>query len=610
MLAREAQTAIQGGFAIDFVIILPFVALFAVALAAQIVIVKLVKEGGDKKHYRRHGAITMACVAVIVGVASLITTFVQISGLSQDNERNIFGISVRENFDSFQFKIPFFRSFGTFALAYRNVFTNTQASSGIVYQRDWDETRDYFAGEAQRADKFCYYQHGETQSPDNKGYTTSCNDQSHLSPDEGNNLLVILLESFEDFMIHPKFTPAIYGLQQRSIVFDNFYGHNKTDVSEASVIFGSYPMTMGIVPAWNQVSGNHSGDTRNPNFTQSFPFSMPSVLGEQGYGARNYFHDSSASHYSRSYTHPAYGFEEAYFLEDFPIGPKYDTTTRWRSDWVWNVPEREFFEHAVDLILPEKQEDPFFSFITTINAHGTYGLRENLPEIYNESFDFLTEHEDEYLEEYKSLLTPSQFINFKVAMAKAMVADNGIAYLLEQLEARDGMADGATMADETTILVFADHNAYGNNLSFNVKQSGRNTSPAHKIPAFLYSPQLAKHGLKKQPLVVNKFMMHFDLVPTVFDILGIEYNPRMYLGFHAFDERENVIISRLGPVFNDKYLTDGMGVLWAYTKETPEDLVAFRENYLDLNSRWSYVHNLYSLAFQSWSNTDSGSSLI
>lgn len=581
-LVREAKAAVDAGFWIDFSIAIPFAILFIAMLVVQIILLVAIKEHDRKTSCRRHGALALTCMAIFIGGASLLATAVQVSGLSRNGERSIFGVSVRENYEELKFKIPFFQAFGTFGLVYRNFILNTQPSVKLVTARSLDETVEYFkeGEQRQKVGYFC-----------DEKCDTYCENALHFTPDANNNVIAILLESFEDFMIHPVFTPALHGLQQKSIVFDNFYSYNKTDVSEASVIFGSYPMGANIVPKWKDVSGQHSGNMMNPLITTDFPFSLPNVLHDNGYQKGNYFHNSSASHYSREYTHPLYGFEKAYFLDNFPIGPAHNDTMKWRSDWTWYVPEKDFFEHAIDLILPENEDKPFFSFITTINVHGTYEQRNNLPDVYYEKFDFITKNEDEYFADIKERFSNSQFMNFKVAMMKAMVADEGIAYLLEQLEERG-------IAENTTILAFADHNAYGNNLSYNMKQSGRNTSTAHKIPAFLYSPKLAKHQFDYEPLIINKFTMHFDLVPTLLDLLGIEYNQRMYLGFNAFDERENIIISKLGIIFNDKLTSDGMNVLWSCPSVTESDLAKFREDYLDLLYRWSFVNNLYSPEFR------------
>lgn len=580
-LVNEAKAAVGAGFWIDFSVVIPFAILFAAVLAVQIILFVAIKERDGKANYRRHGALALACIAIIIGGVSLFATVMQVSGLSRNGERSIFGVSVRENFDEFKFKIPFFQAFGTFGLVYRNIILNTQPSVKLVTARSLDETIEYFK-DGEYGDRVGYFCDGKCDM--------HCDNSLHFAPDTHNNVLAIMLESFEDFMIHPAFTPALHALQQKSIVFDNFYSYNKTDVSEASVIFGSYPLGANIVPKWKDVNGQHSGNMMNPLLATDFPFSLPNVLHSNGYQKGNYFHNSSALHYSREYTHPLYGFEKAYFLDNFQIGPAYDDTIKWRSDWTWYVPEKDFFEHAIDLILPKGKDEPFFSFITTINAHGTYEQRSNLPEVYYEKFDLITENEDEYFADVKERFSGSQFINFKVALAKAMVADDGIAYLLEQLEERG-------MADNTTILAFADHNAYGNSLSYNVKQFGRHASPAHKIPAFLYSPNLAKYQFDYEPLLVEKFTMHFDLVPTLLDLLGIEYNPRMYLGYNAFDERENIIVSKLGIIFNDKLTTDGMNVLWSCPSAAESDLAKFRDNYLDLMYRWSFVSNLYSPEF-------------
>jgi len=636
-LMSEAQAAMEGGFVIDVTIAIPFVVLIIVSIALQIVFLRLIKEhkATAKANYRRNSALVLAGVAVVIGGAGFLASVLQIGGLSQSKENNVFGISTRENFDEFKFKVPFFRDFGSFALIYRNVIMQTSPGAGMIPSRTLEDSRKFFSGEEGDFEDFtgCFF---GVACDDGE----ECVDPLHWAPDEGNNVIVIMLESFEDFMLHPEFTPALYNLRRKSVNFNNFHGNHKTDFSEASVILGSYPMNVDVVSGWND-----AGDTRNPNLTQEFPFSLPSVLLENGFGTANYFLNHDGFNYSRIFTHPAYGFDKAFFTESFPVGPDArhtsfdknrnweraddidtdepdwwkspdwwgewvdDSDRVWRSNWSWFTPEAKLLHYAIEggSFLPESDK-PFLTYFSTINAHGGYQWRDNLPSVYYQNLAWITANENiffGYLRQPPFNFNNTQFAHFKMAMARAMVADQGIAYLLWELENRPSRCGtlGKSMADETTILAFSDHNAYMNDLSFNYKRVGRHMSPAFQIPAFLYSPQLAQAvtdgDLDKRLLEVDKFVMHFDLVPTLFNILGIEVNQRMYLGFHAFDERENVVISRLGPasVFNDLFATDGMRVLWRCKSSTEADLVVFRNRYLDMVSRWSYINNIYSPHF-------------
>jgi hypothetical protein len=647
-LVSEARAAMDGGFVVDFAISIPFIALLVVATVWQITIVRLVRENSKQKKstYRRHGALVLACVATLMGGAAFLTSVLQVNNLSRSADGEVFGISTRENFDDLKFKVPFFRDFGSLALVYRNMIMQTQPGAGIIPSRTIDDSKNYFAGEGDFEDfEGCFF---GVACIDGDG----CIDPLHWAPDEGNNVIVLLLESFEDFMIHPTFTPALYNLRERSINFNNFHGNHKTDFSESAVILGSYPMHINIVSGWTR---DNAGDTRNPNLTREFPFSLPNVLLGNGFGSANYFLNHDGFNYARTYTHPTFGFDGAFFTESFPLGPVHqpntnwklvedgpawgesvtDPTRRWRNDWSWFTPEAEYLYHAIagGSFLPEGDE-PFLTFFSTINAHGGYQARDNMHEIYYQNLAWIEEYEDIYFDYLKppfGRFNARQFGHFKMAMSRAMVADQGIAFLLHELESRSDRAGTLctascelgdcvykpdafcrTMADETTILAFSDHNAYMNDLSFTYKQTGRHTSPAHNIPAFLFSPQLwsafedglmdtQEHLFGQDHFIeVDKFMMHFDLVPTLFNVLGIEVNQRMYLGFHAFDERENIVITRLGPasVFNDLFATDGIRVLWRSKCSTAEDLVLFRERYLCMINRWSHINNLYSPNFQ------------
>jgi len=547
-LVNEARMAVQAGWRINLGLIVPFAVLFAVAFGMQVLILFKLKAG--KAPLRPRVAMSLACMSVLACTVFSFIGVVSVSTLPKTKEAGIFNISVRENFDKFIFKVPFFQSFGTYGLIYRNVLMNTHPGNFAI-ERSMQESSEYFAAAG---------------APYRHRYQT-LSGESVYAPARNHNVIIVMLESFEEFFIHEKYTPALYGLRERGINFANFYGYHKTDVSEAAVILGNYPVQYNLVPDFD----NTFSDAFENRFTDNLPFSMPNVLGRNGYESRGFFHNNWGAFYRRSTTHPTFGFNRVKFLNDFPINDNFgDYEGRGDYGVVTFYPEEYFFDSAIGDIMPSGQQ--FMSFITTFNVHGGHPPGE----VYQEKFRLI---DDSDYSDYINLLGENGYFSFKETMMKAMVLDDGIQYLLNQLEARG-------LAKNTTLMLYADHQAYGEQFSLSIKQADSRSSRANKLPAFIYSPNVK--GFNHDKLVT-----HFDLTTTLFDLLGIDYNPHHYLGINAFESRENVVISRLGSVFNDKFYTDGMNIIWQADDATAADLEKFRQNYFYKVNKWGYINNMF-----------------
>ena len=101
-----------------------------------------------------------------------------------------------------------------------------------------------------------------------------------------------------------EYTPTLYAMASGGISFTEYYARDKTNVSEAMSILGSYPK-------------NSDPSTKLKNAQLSF--TLPNLLRENNY-TTNYFHANNKSFYNRDVTHgggKAYGFDTSH-LPRFP----------------------------------------------------------------------------------------------------------------------------------------------------------------------------------------------------------------------------------------------------------------------------------------------------
>ena len=176
------------------------------------------------------------------------------------------------------------------------------------------------------------------------------------------------------------------------------------------------------------------------------------------------------------------------------------------------------------------EDERFFTYITTITMHGIYYERDNLKK-----------HMDKLKEVYKPKNKNDEMeavlMNY---VTTVMEFDDALGIMMEDLEDKG-------LLDNTTILMFGDHNSYYQQLSNYVKDiENYNTenyyTDLYKVPLMIYDKDL-KHQ------IIDKFTCTSDIAPTLLDLAGINYYSNMYYGHSVFDEKESVMYSRAYGIF-------------------------------------------------------------
>jgi len=362
--------------------------------------------------------------------------------------------------------------------------------------------------------------------------------------DEGNNVIMVMMESLEWFAfsdgtynstsLSPELTPNIYALATEGTIANNFFAKSKTNISEGIGFIGSYPVGKYM----EQV-------TRNSNDNQ-YDFTLPNVLKNNGYTA-SYFHTNESTYYDRHKTHTKLGFDAIYCWDYDEFG--YDGGFDW-SEW---IKEEDFVYSAMDYMIPKKAnkniygEDAqkFFTFYSTVSTHGPYDNNSKCGDqveyknyVKYGNTQHLPESQRVHTKWYQNVLDAygdkgSQFINRLVNYQATVVGlDKAIGALVNQLKSYG-------IYDDTTIILYSDHNAYYHTISNDLKglpdteymDIGLNT-----IPLIIKSAGITSKATEQGTEIktIDRFCSAYDLLPTVLDLLGIKFNKNLYIGNSLF----------------------------------------------------------------------------
>lgn len=298
---------------------------------------------------------------------------------------------------------------------------------------------------------------------------------------ENNNIIMIMTETVEEYAIDKILTPTLYELYYGKYSFLNTYG-----VGKSNYTYDAEFKSLTSMMYYNSDNLMHTYDENQ------YTNALPHVLRNLGYKT-SYFHSFNGDFFNRNKLHPALGFEELYFEEDMT----FSDVDMWSLD-------SELFIQMKDKIVPT-QEQPFFSFITTLTSHGTHD-----------------EYRNELKEYYKKIEEDGRFNDYEIAfqtlLAAHMDLDKGLKVILDDVEDKG-------LEDETLFVIFSDHKNYSsqeitNKYSENIIYEEYDYD---RVPFAIYHKNLNQKHFTFQT-------SHYDITPTILDLLGIKYNTNYYYG--------------------------------------------------------------------------------
>lgn len=300
---------------------------------------------------------------------------------------------------------------------------------------------------------------------------------------EGKNVIVVMMESLDDWLINGEDTPAIHYMMENGIVFDNLY---TPQYSSGYTFNTEFAFNTGVYPYTNS---NAAYALANNDFS----LSLAHLFAQKGYRVNSY-HRSSPNFYNRGVMHTAFGYEKYNGFYSF-----------WETDV---SRENDLFLVRSDMAYGDMVSgEPFMSFVITYSPHLPY---DDTDATSQEALALHPEYD------------PKDEIS--VLRAKVRLTDDMFAELLQRLE-QDGLLQ------DTVIIGFTDHYAYGLLDAEYLQQVSHDAGNdiLENTPFFIYCAGM------EDAMVVEKTMQTTDLGPTIANLFGLEV-PMNIMGSDVFSE--------------------------------------------------------------------------
>ena len=314
----------------------------------------------------------------------------------------------------------------------------------------------------------------------------------------GKNLILIMMESVDDWLVTPEYMPNLYRLEQEGVDFRNYYA----PIFLAAATFNSeFTANTGLIAPEYQVRNSYYSE-------HALPYSLPNLFRDAGYRARS-FHAANPSIYNRGQIHLNFGYESYSDYGDLGM-----------DDYMLDSQLLRGYDQIVS-------DEPFFSFIITYSGHGPYTTeQQNISEPHLDRARAVIDYSA------VPYTTEAQKEEYTRAVAQAMETDAFIGGLRERLE-----ADGH--AEDTVLVLFTDHYCkyFSDTELIEAIKGTSDHNLLSNVPFVIWTEGIT-------PQVYDKYVSTMDIAPTVVDLFSLDADLRYYIGNDMFGPDGGVVYFR------------------------------------------------------------------
>lgn len=366
-----------------------------------------------------------------------------------------------------------------------------------------------------------------------------------------NNLIIVQLEGLDSWLINKNDTPTLYSMMRNSINFTNHYSYYN---GGGSTFNSEFAVNTGFI---TPVSYTQNAYTFNKN---SFPYSLAHLFKKQGY-AVNAFHMNTKEYYSRGTNYKNWGYDNYYGLVD--QNTYKDNSYYLDRELLLNEEFKEKMfgsEKFVDYIITYTNHMPFSP------EKGNCKMLLDLDSKENENVSYDLTEED-------------------CARRQAKETDYMMELLVKELKERE-------LFDKTTIVVLTDHYLYTlSDKTILDKYKNTSNNLINHTPFFIYTNNKDKKTIKTVTSQLN-------VLPTVLNLFGIDYNPNYYIGQDALSNnyQKLVFFSDYSWYDGNVYVDGGVVTNNKYINQNALEEKNYNVNYLikknDLTLKYNYFKDM------------------
>ncbi len=450
------------GFAIKKLGVMTFVWIFIMYLIGRVIKMRLLPHTTVKEENRKKSAVIRTLIAIACVIAIIVSPMFYKNEFQVDMTAFT---SPAYEYDRFTNSEVDMRIAGVYGYLSRDIQMNIKRANKTITEEDLNRIDSFF----------------EKKSDHEPNEMTGIY--------AGKNVISVLMESVDDWLVNPDDMPVLYELSQKSIYFEDFY---TPDFANGWTFNTEFAYNNGVYPYSN---GNTAASLADNSFEQS----IPSVLKKNGYTA-NMFHYNDPSYYDRGVMSKAFGYEAYHSYKDY----EKDEDTKDLSMEVdsYAVRNKALFND----IVPD-QDSPFYSFIISYSAHLPYDSSNDMSKYALEKYPQYDANDE-----------------IEVLRAKAHVTDDFLGELIEGLKEKG-------VFEDTVLVLYGDHYSYGINdvekLQAVSEENGCNI--LERTPALIYC------GGNEKSVKVEKTAQTIDIAPTLMNLLGLPVSHEV-LGYDVFDK--------------------------------------------------------------------------
>lgn len=316
------------------------------------------------------------------------------------------------------------------------------------------------------------------------------------------NLILICAESFSPAAVDPQITPTLYKLTHEGFLFQNYYNSFPN-----TTIDGEYALLQGLFPDSSRGKENSSMLASAKN---TLPFTLGNAFAAQR-GLHSWgYHNNIPSYYSRNVSHPNMGYEMQFNHSGMELSGN------------WPTSDLEMMEQSVDDYIQESQ---FHVYYMTFSGHYQYKVPLNA--IANRNYHLVED-------------LPDYNMAQKAYLACHIELDKALEYLLQRLEE-------AGVADKTAIVMASDHFPYGllKDQYFQMIDQPEDYFTTYKSNLVFWV------GGMEEPVAVDAYCCNIDILPTILNLWGLEYDSRLLPGTDILSDSTHVAM-----LVDHSFLTD------------------------------------------------------